>query len=69
MLSTHWLLAILLSEAFSLFSLLSFPNDECVTTSTTFMTGLCLTASECTDAGGENQGNCASGFGVCCFIR
>jgi len=31
------------------------------------MRGLCITAEECTDQGGTASGNCASGFGVCCF--
>ena len=31
--------------------------------------GLCLTTEECTESGGKPEGNCASGFGVCCFIR
>jgi len=55
-------------KAFSLFSVLSFPNQECTTTLTPLTTGLCLAANECTAAGGEPHGNCASGFGVCCFI-
>ena len=61
---------ILLSEAFSLFSLVSFPNEECTTNLETesSTSGLCLTGSECSDAGGTPEGNCASSFGVCCFI-
>ena len=61
---------VLLSEAFSLFSLVSFPNEECTTDLETepSTSGLCLTASECSDAGGTLKGNCASSFGVCCFI-
>merc|ERR1712223_1667175 len=31
------------------------------------MSGICITAEECTDSGGTAQGNCASGFGVCRF--
>merc|ERR1719418_172322 len=31
------------------------------------MRGLCITTEECTDQGGTASGNCASGFGVCCF--
>jgi len=61
------------SKSFSLFSLVSFPNEECATTMRTLTTGapvsgLCLTTEECTESGGKPEGNCASGFGVCCFI-
>jgi len=61
------------TRSFSLFSLVSFPNEECATTMTTLTTGapvsgLCLTTEECTASGGKPEGNCASGFGVCCFI-
>jgi len=53
-------------KAFSLFSVVQFPNDECTTTMA--MRGVCLTAEECTSrTGGSASGNCASGFGVCCF--
>merc|ERR1719189_325928 len=31
------------------------------------MLGLCLTSTECSDRSGTASGNCASGFGVCCF--
>jgi len=57
-------------KSFSLFSVLSFPNNECETTLTNnpVTSGVCLTASECTDAGGTAEGNCASSFGVCCFV-
>jgi len=54
-------------KAFSLFSVVTFPNDECTTVMDPTMRGLCITAEECTDQGGTGSGNCASGFGVCCF--
>jgi len=58
-------------KAFSLFSLVTFPNGECKTNLLTdpLTSGLCLTASECTDVGGTPKGKCASSFGVCCFLR
>ena len=32
------------------------------------MLGICITAEECdAQEGGSAAGNCASGFGVCCF--
>lgn len=55
-------------RAFSLFSVVTFPNDQCETQEkTTPMTvGICQTADECTGSGGRKSGNCASGFGACC---
>merc|ERR1712008_620299 len=55
------------AKAFSLFSVVTFPNDECTTVMDPTMRGLCITAEECTDQGGTASGNCASGFGVRCF--
>merc|ERR1711892_614072 len=52
-------------RAFSLFSIVQFPNAGC-TSSTTY--GTCYTATECSAAGGSADGNCAAGFGVCCLI-
>jgi len=55
-------------KSFSLFSVVSFPNEECQTIMDPAMTGLCVTAEECSSrTGGTASGNCASGFGVCCF--
>merc|ERR1712241_312998 len=57
-------------RAFSLFSVVTFPNEACTTTMTPAMTGICITSEECTDSGdivATASGNCASGFGVCCF--
>jgi len=45
-----------------------FPNDVCTTTTSSSTFGTCLTSSECTDKGGNAAGNCAAGFGVCCYI-
>jgi len=54
------------AKAFSLFSVVSFPNEPC-TTLMADMQGICVTADECDDRKGTASGNCASGFGVCCF--
>lgn len=59
------------AKEFSLFSVVTFPNSEC--TSSTTVTGgatdgTCFTSTECTDKGGTKSGNCASGFGVCCVF-
>merc|ERR1719361_290721 len=56
---------------FSLFSVVTFKNEEC--TSETTLTGgaragTCYTTSECSDKKGTKSGNCASGFGVCCVF-
>ena len=57
--------------------MVTFPNTACVTAMGAMgqgaggepMLGLCVTSEQCTEDGGEASGNCASGFGVCCFIR
>merc|ERR1719479_29595 len=54
-------------KAFSLFSVVSFKNEECTTTMSTAMNGLCVSSEDCTETSGTASGNCASGFGVCCF--
>jgi len=55
------------AKSFSLFSVVSFPNDECQTIMDPAMTGICITNDECDQRSGTASGNCASGFGVCCF--
>ena len=59
------LMLILVSvSVFSVFQIVKFNNDACNAIDGTL--GTCYTASECTANGGEERGNCASGFGVCC---
>ena len=51
---------------------MTFPNAECTTDTTPAMIGICVTAEECSNDGdviAQAQGNCASGFGVCCMRR
>jgi hypothetical protein len=59
------------SKHFSLFSVVTFKNDEC-TSDTTLSggarAGTCYSATECSDKSGQKSGNCASGFGVCCVF-
>merc|ERR1711994_907923 len=55
-------------KTFSLFSIVQFPNLECVAGSSSTTKGTCLTTSECTDKGGAADGDWASGFGVCFVI-
>merc|ERR1719445_738416 len=45
-------------RAFSLFSIVQFPNAGCTGSSSSTTYGTCYTATEC----------CAAGFGVCCLI-
>merc|ERR1712102_231067 len=55
-------------KAFSLFSIVQFPNQQCTSSSSSTTFGTCYTASECASKGGSSDGNCAAGFGVCCVI-
>merc|ERR1712018_1062097 len=60
-------------RAFSLFSVVSFENAPCVSSSGLTGSGVnrngtCYTTTECTDEGGTASGNCASGFGICCLF-
>jgi len=59
-------------RAFSLFSVVSFKNEPCQSTSTTGSginrNGTCFTSTECTEKSGTAAGNCASGFGICCIF-
>ena len=52
---------------FSLLSILSFPNSECVSGGEGTL-GECYTAAECRARGGTSQSTCASGLGVCCYV-
>merc|ERR1711953_417411 len=58
---------------FSLFSVVTFPNQQCTgasATSTKTVYGTCFSTTECTSKGGTADGNCAAGFGVCCtFLK
>ena len=53
----------------SLFSVINFQNLECKGTETDGIIGTCLSSTECSDAGGSSLGNCAAGFGTCCYVR
>lgn len=56
---------------FSLFSVVTFKNEECSSDSTYAggaITGTCYSTTECSDKSGTKSGNCASGFGVCCVF-
>jgi len=59
-------------KVFSLFTIVSFPNDQCTTKSgstTGAIYGSCLSSTECSSNSGTADGNCASGFGVCCVYK
>merc|ERR1711953_847028 len=56
---------------FSLFSVVTFKNDECTSLSSVAggaTTGTCYSTTECSDKSGTASGNCAAGFGVCCVF-
>jgi len=53
-------------KLFSVFQIVKFENAKCDTVDG--REGTCYTDSECTTKGGDERGNCASGFGVCCFF-
>merc|ERR1712223_419261 len=59
-------------KLFSLFNVVTFKNDDCVSTSTSMTTGhrngTCYTAQECTTKKGTASGGCAMGFGTCCLF-
>jgi len=59
-------------KAFSLFNVVTFKNDDCVSTSNSpnagTLNGRCYTSQECEEKGGTAAGGCASGFGTCCIF-
>jgi len=54
---------------FGLFAVVEFPNDECTTALDVNVKGICMNSDECTTKGGTSDGNCASGFGICCRVN
>jgi len=59
-------------KVFSLFTVVTFPNEQCTAKSsstTGAKYGTCLSSTECSTNSGVVDGNCASGFGVCCTYR
>merc|ERR550532_1574804 len=55
----------------SLFSVVTFPNNQCTgasASSSQTVLGTCFSSTECTNKAGKADGNCASGFGVCCVF-
>lgn len=55
-------------KLFSVFSIVSFPNEACVSTLDQ-TNGTCLSPADCRTIGGALEGSCASGFGTCCVVR
>ena len=51
-----------------LFNLIQFSNARCNSTDNDKQ-GICYTASECRERGGNAKGTCAAGFGVCCLCK
>ena len=44
-----------------------FQNEMCLTQKNN--NGTCYTSHDCLAKGGQPQGSCASGFGVCCYFE
>merc|ERR1711944_271832 len=60
-----------LGKHFSLFSVVTFGNEECTSSSSVAggaTEGTCYSSTECSDKNGMAAGNCSSGFGVCCVF-
>ncbi|XP_059097630.1 uncharacterized protein LOC131891941 [Tigriopus californicus] len=53
---------------FSLFNIVQFQNGACSAVTSLGTTGTCLSAQECSAQEGTSDGNCGSGFGVCCIF-
>jgi len=51
----------------SMFEIVKFENDVCTTGGN--KNGTCFTSQECEDKGGEKDGDCAQGYGVCCVFE
>ena len=51
----------------SLFTIVKFPNCECI--GANGASGTCYSASECSEHGGQADGTCAQGFGICCLFN
>ena len=56
-----------MSLVFSIFTIVRFQNEPCLTSS--MNNGTCYTKTDCANRGGVAQGSCASGFGVCCYCK
>jgi len=55
-------------KLFSVFSIVSFPNEACIS-NLDHTNGTCLSPADCRIIGGAMEGSCASGFGTCCVVR
>eukprot|EP00095_Tigriopus_kingsejongensis_P004793 maker-scaffold77_size404793-snap-gene-3.33 protein:Tk04793 transcript:maker-scaffold77_size404793-snap-gene-3.33-mRNA-1 annotation:"hypothetical protein DAPPUDRAFT_311633" len=55
-------------RVFSLFNVVTFKNGPCTSTTDSATKGTCLSNSDCVRQSGSTDGNCASGFGVCCVF-
>lgn len=56
------------AKLFSVFSIVSFPNEECISNLDS-TNGTCLSPADCRLISGLPEGSCAQGFGVCCVMR
>ncbi|CAB4055737.1 unnamed protein product [Lepeophtheirus salmonis] len=56
----------------SLLNVVTFRNSPCTAVSSTASSsrqGTCFSSEECSQKGGQIDGTCASGFGVCCIFK
>lgn len=67
-LTTSLVTALPQQRAISLFNVVTFDNAVCQSTKSTENQGTCFSSTECGEKGGSAEGNCASGFGICCVI-
>ena len=52
------------------FQIVTFKNQPCATQDgSEESAGVCYSAWECSERGGQEMVNCASGFGRCCVIK
>ena len=51
------------------FQIVTLKNQPYDTFGTEESGGVCYSPWECSERGGEESGNCASGFGRCCVIK
>lgn len=59
------------SRFLNIFSVIDIPNTSCQSSHKPLreLNGTCYHPNQCSKLGGQGQGKCADGFGVCCFCE
>lgn len=59
------------SRFLNIFSVIDIPNEPCQSTMKPLreLNGTCYHPNDCNALGGTGMGECANGFGVCCFCK